>query len=199
MQLNRLFFALWPTETVRAQCHDAARQLAVRLQSGGRRSSPELYHLTLLFLGDQVSPQREAAALRAAATVLSPPFTLTLDHAGSFRNQSIPWWLGTRETPPALHTLHERLREAMLRAAVPPERMKFVPHLTIVRDAAQSLPPTPVAPIDWAVEEFVLIRSRLDLRPAQYEVLGRWPLDPNAPLAVPATPPPPPPQLDLGF
>lgn len=196
MQLNRLFFALWPSAAVRTACRDAARQLSIRLQPGGRLSSPELYHLTLLFLGDQVSASREAAALRAAATVLSPPFALTLDQAGSFRNRAIPWWLGARETPPQLDTLHERLRDAMLRADVAPERMKFVPHLTIVRDASQSLPPTPIAPIAWAVDEFVLIRSRLDLRPAQYEVLGRWPLSHQAP---PPAPSPVKAQLDLGF
>lgn len=198
MQLNRLFFALWPPEAIRSPCREVARQLAIRLHPGGRFVSAERYHMTLLFLGDQVPAEREAAALRAAAEVRSPPFHLRLDQAGSFRNnRSLPWWLGSREPQPALTLLYERLREAMLRAGVPPERMKFSPHLTVVRDAQRALPPTPVQAIDWAVEEFVLIRSRLDLQPPTYEILGRWPLDPEAPTAP--APDVARPQLDLGF
>ncbi len=194
MQLNRLFFALWPEATAREACRDAARQLNIRLASSGRLTSAERYHLTLLFLGDQVPAAREAAAIEAAGRVQAPPFTLTLDQAGSFKNREVPWWLGPREAPPELGLLHERLREALQRAGVPPERMRFVPHLTIVREAAQILPPTPVAPISWDVREFVLIRSRLDLQPMRYEIVGRWPLRADAPPPSPAKP-----QLDLGF
>ena len=198
MELNRLFFALWPTDPVRQQTRDLARALAIRLHPGGRFVAAERYHLTLAFLGDQVSAAREAAAIQAAATVRSPPFHLKLDHANSFRNnRSLPWWFGSREPQPALTLLYERLREALQRGGAPPERLKFSPHLTVVRDATQALSPTPIGPIDWAVEEFVLIRSRLDLQPASYEILGRWPLDPDAPTAP--EPDVARPQLDLGF
>lgn len=195
MQLNRLFFALWPDEAARSASREAARQLQLRLQPGGYLSSPERYHLTLLFLGDQVRPEHEQAALRAAEGLRAAPFELCLDQAGSFRNKSVPWWLGPRQPPEALTQLHERLREAMARAQVPVERMRFVPHLTIARDARRVLPPTPVTPIRWAVQDFVLIRSRLDRQPLEYEILGRWPLTGAAATAPPSSPP----QLDLGF
>lgn len=196
MQLNRLFFALWPNDAVRAACHEAARRLRVQLQPGGHASAPERYHLTLLFLGDQVLPRHEAAALQAARAVKAPPFGLPLDQAGSFRNaRAVPWWLGARRTPAGLSLLHERLRDALLRADVPVERMRFTPHLTIWR-ADRALAPTPIPAIEWPVDEFVLIRSRLDRQPVTYEILGRWPLDGAA-----DAPPPPPSssQLDLGF
>lgn len=195
MQLNRLFFALWPDEAVRRNCHEAARELKVRLHPGGYASAAERYHLTLLFLGDQVSPAHEARALQAARLVQAPPFTLTLDQAGSFRSaRKVPWWLGARRPPAELAALHERLRDAMLRADAPVERMRFAPHLTVMR-ADRPLPPTAIAPIEWRVDDFVLIRSRLDLQPVAYEILGRWPLAGVAASDAVA----PPPQLDLGF
>lgn len=176
-ELNRLFFALAPDDAVRKACADAARSINLRAQPGGYLFSPDKYHLTLLFLGDFVSADKQAAAERAAAQLRSAPFALTLDYAGSFRNNSkIPCWLGARELPDALPALHRNLRETMKAAGVAPERMSFTPHLTIIRDAQRSLPDTRIEPIAWDVRDFVLIRSRLDRRPADYEVLGRWPL-----------------------
>ena len=194
-ELNRLFFALWPGEAQRRACDEAARDLRLKMQPGGYLSSPDRYHITLLFLGDTVSPETEAAALKAAAKVRAAPFAMNLELASSFRaNKKIPWWLGPRETPPGLTQLYDRLNEAMLAARVLPERMKFVPHLTILRDAQVSLPVTPIKPVVWNVDEFVLLRSRLDQKPMSYEILGRWKLDGNA-----QEPPAPPPQKQLGL
>lgn len=195
MEFNRLFFALWPNASVRTACHDAARELKLKLQPSGYASAPDRYHMTMLFLGDQVSSAHEASAMQAAALVRMAPFTLTLDHAGSFRNnRNVPWWLGPRKTPPELSRLHDRVRDAMLRTDTPIERMRFAPHLTIMR-ADRALPPTPITPIEWQVDEFVLIRSRLDLQPIRYEILGRWPLAGEREAIIE----PRQPQLDLGF
>jgi 2'-5' RNA ligase len=196
MQFNRLFFALWPTDAVRAACANATRELKVRLQPGGSPSAPDRYHLTLLFLGDQVQAAHEAAAIEAARSVRAAPFMLTLDQAGSFRHpRAMPWWLGARRTPDGIAQLYERLREAMLRANAPIERMRFTPHLTVFR-ADRALPPTPIAPIAWPVDEFVLVRSHFDQQPMRYELLGRWPLTGALPPETAAALPP---QLDLGF
>jgi 2'-5' RNA ligase len=190
-ELNRLFFALWPTEAVRRAADEAARGLRMKMQPGGYLSAPERYHVTLLFLGDTVPAAQEAAARAAAAKLRAAPFELQLDLASSFpRNREIPWWLGPRETPAALSAFYEALREQMVAGGVTPERLRFVPHLTILRNARLALPPTPITPIPWRVDEFVLVRSRLDLKPVEYELLERWPLRG-------AEPPPPPPQLSL--
>jgi len=44
------------------------------------------------------------------------------------------------------------------------------------------------------VDEFVLLRSRLDQKPMSYEILGRWKLEGGD-----DTPPPPPVQKQLGL
>lgn len=176
LEPNRLFFALWPDDATRSATHDAAKQLKVKMQPGGYLSNADRYHITLLFLGDFVAHEQEQLALQAASRVRSAPFVLRLDRAGSFKNAKIPWWLGPAEPPPELAQLYQALHAQLLEAKVLPERMKFVPHLTILRDAGQALPKTVIQPIDWRVQEFVLVRSRLDLKPMQYEILERWPL-----------------------
>ncbi len=193
IEVNRLFFALWPTDAVRAACAEAARTLRMRMQPLGHPIPAERYHITLLFLGDRVSPQREAALRQAAGLVRAPPFRLELDHAGSFRKARIPWWLGTRHPPEAATRLHDLLRDAALRVQLAPERTRFVPHLTVLRDAGTPLPPTQVAPIVWDVDQFVLVRSRIDRSPVEYELLERWPLRASADPA----PDPQPDQLTL--
>jgi RNA 2',3'-cyclic 3'-phosphodiesterase len=181
---THLFFALWPDAAVRGACDEAARDLRVRMQPRGHRSAPERYHLTLQYLDENLSDEVVAAARQAATQLRSPPFTLQLDHAGWFRGADV-WWLGTRETPAALLQLHQRLRETLQRTRVPLDRARLTPHLTIHRGAGMPLPPTLIAPIEWAVRDFVLIRSHPGRQPVVYEQLGCWPLDPSAPIQAP--------------
>src|SRR3546814_14939731 len=67
------------SDLVRRACHDAARELKVKLQPAGYASVPDRYHITMLFLGDQVSSAHEASALQAARLVRMAPFTLSSD------------------------------------------------------------------------------------------------------------------------
>lgn len=186
---NRLFFALWPDDATRAACAQAARDLKTRMQPDGYLLKPERYHITLPYLGDYVSPEQEAAAIKVAQLVSLPPFNLTLDQANSFKNREVPWYLAPLETPAELILLHDHLRDALKGAGVAVERMRFVPHLTVVRNATVQLPPTRIKPVEWQVREFVLIRSVLHDQPAEYQVLGRWPLNGSMPQ--------PPPQMAL--
>lgn len=174
--INRLFFALWPDDAVRAACAEAVRSLRVRMSAEGRAQSPEKFHLTLAFLGNTLDAAQEAAARAVADQLAVPPFALALDQAGSFRRREHTWWLGCAQPPAALLRLHEALRDGLAAAKLPAERGRFVPHLTFLRDARGPLPPTPVRPIAWGARDFVLVRSRLDRQPPDYEIVGRWPL-----------------------
>lgn len=190
LKLNRLFFAIWPDEAVRRACTETARELRLKMQPAGYLTNPERYHITLLFLGDTVPPEQERAAIEAAGRVRLAPFRFHLDVASSFRGKQGLWWLGTRENPPELTRLYEQLHEALMSIRVVPERMRFVPHLAVLREARKPLPPTAIGAIDWPVTHFVLVRSRLDLQPPHYEILERWPLA-SEPAGSPAG------QLDL--
>lgn len=183
LKLNRLFFAIWPDEEVRRACADTARELRLKMQPAGHLANPERYHITLAFLGDTVPPEQERAAMAAAGRVRLAPFRFRLDLASNFRGKAGLWWLGARETPPELLQLYEQLHGSLTAAGVVPDRSKFTPHLTVLRDGRKPLPRTAIGPIDWPVTHFALARSRLDEQPPRYEILERWSLRGEPPAA----------------
>lgn len=177
-RIHRLFFALWPGDGLRQRIADTAARLQHEHAPDGRRIGAHRYHLTLQYLGDfdALPPSLVDQAQAAAATVDGRAFELLLDRAGSFRNASIPWWLGTDVMPEGLRELWEGLGVALARAGIRARSgRELVPHVTILRDARRALPITAVTPLPWAVESFVLIHSELGAHSA-YTVLGQWPL-----------------------
>ncbi|MBF6024657.1 RNA 2',3'-cyclic phosphodiesterase [Lysobacter niastensis] len=174
--MHRLFFALWPDDTLRAGIDEVARELMQRHDPGGRLLSAARYHMTLQFLGDfnPLPPSLIGDACAAADTLQLPPFDMTLDCAGSFHGSHV-WWLGTQHRPPELLRLWDEMGIALARAKVPvkPHGQAFAPHLTILRNVRRFIAPEPVAPLPWRVDAFVLV----DSRPGRdYEVVRRWPL-----------------------
>jgi len=176
--IHRLFFALWPPDEVRQGIAEAASRLLREHEPGGRRIGPHRYHLTLQFLGDyaELPPSLVAQASAAAASVAVAPLELVLDRAGSFRNRSIPWWLGCEVVPDGLQQLWDSLGSALARSGVRVQSGKaLVPHVTVRRDAREPLPARGIEPLHWWVDSFVLIHSELGTRNAYTEV-GRWSL-----------------------
>ena len=171
---HRLFFALWPSQSVRDAIASTAERLAVSYTFDGRRLRPDRYHMTLQFLGDVPADQREdvvARASAAAAQVDRPAFDLVLDRVGGFPNARV-WWLGSDEAPDALRQLWDALGVALLQAGQKAKASPgFSPHLTIVRDVGTRLQAGPVAPIRWRIDRFVLIDSQ---PPKPYKVVGEW-------------------------
>lgn len=176
--IHRLFFALWPGEQLRQGIADTASQLLQYHDAGGRRIGPHRYHLTLQFLGDyaELPPSLVAQASAAAASVAVAPLELVLDRAGSFRNRSIPWWLGCEVVPDGLQQLWDSLGSALARSGVRVQSGKaLVPHVTELRDAREPLPARGIEPLHWWGDSLVLIHSELGTRNAYTEV-GRWSL-----------------------
>ncbi len=176
--LHRLFFALWPDDATRQSIAGTTAGLLQAHDAGGRRIGPHRYHLTLQFLGDfaELPPSLVERASAAAASVGITPFELVLDRAGSFRNRSIPWWLGCETPPDGLCELWDSLGAALARAGVRVQSGKaLVPHVTVVRDARRPLPRTTIEPLRWPVDCFVLIHSDAGAGNAYTEV-GRWTL-----------------------
>jgi 2'-5' RNA ligase len=175
---HNLFFALWPSDAVRAEMAAAAGQLRADAAPEGRWIKPLRYHLTLHFLGNHASipPAFLALALAAGDAVRTAPFELVLDRAGSFRSRDIPWWLGCEDASAGLRALGNAISESFKTAGSDAlDRSRLTPHVTILRDAGAPLAPTPIAPIVWPVEEFVLIDSVLGAQ-ANYTELRRWAL-----------------------
>ena len=175
----RLFFALWPDDATRA----AFDQIAANLHAnwGGRRMLSDTLHMTLAFLGD--TPIARLDALRElAATVPGEAFTLQLDRPGCWQHNHIGW-LGLASAPPALMQLVKDLRQAMKASKFAFDEKRFVPHITLCRNA-QCGPSPSCQPVVWRAQDFVLLASRKQ-RPG-YDVLGTWPLSdyPSVPKPV---------------
>ena len=174
---HRLFFALWPDTELRDRIAAVVTQLQRDHPRGGRRLHPDRYHLTLQFLGDfqPLEPSLVDAACRAAGSLQPEAFALALDQAGSFARAGVVW-LGPKLVPAALQQLWDALGDALAAAGVALKSAPvFAPHLTVLRNVREPLPPTPIAPLPWPVHEFVLIDSVSGSEPA-YRLLGRWQL-----------------------
>lgn len=169
----RLFFALWPPPAVRDAL--AARAAALPL-AGGRWVPAENLHLTLRFLGPTPAAARDAleAALVEAPSAFEP-FVLRLDRAGYFAAARVVW-LGAGRTPAALAALARGLERLARRAGFAAERRPFVAHVTVARKARPLAGPPSVEPLDWPVDAFELVESRLTPAGPQYRTVQRWTL-----------------------
>jgi 2'-5' RNA ligase len=99
--------------------------------------TPEMFHVTLAFLGDV--PDTDVNAVCRAVHEASrdfEPFTLNLQSLGAFPDPTRPRvvWVGL--TGPGLETLGSLRREvvrAVAEAGYPPDDDRFSPHLTLGR------------------------------------------------------------------
>lgn len=166
----RLFFALWPDAATRERLADWTR--AIHRASGGRAMRPENVHLTLAFLGS--TPSATLPAITAAARQVAPRvFTLRIDEPGYWRHNQIAW-AGVKAPPPELDALVGDLRAALVAARIAFDPKAFVAHITLVRKAQPGFKLPHLAPIDWPVREFVLVRSATGPEGSTYEVEERW-------------------------
>jgi RNA 2',3'-cyclic 3'-phosphodiesterase len=168
----RLFFALWPPDkTVSALAAWAAQ---AQLLTGGKLTRPESIHLTLAFLGE-VAEERVEDAIRAARSVRGARHSLPIERAKVWRHNRIAG-VGPEKTPAELESLHEVLREQLLSEGFQLEARPFSAHVTLIRNTRKAALP-PLSALDWPVEEFTLVRSRLSQKGSGYEVTARFTLD----------------------
>jgi 2'-5' RNA ligase len=170
---QRVFYALWPGDKVRAELGAAARRMHRALH--GRRTRDESLHLTLAFIGTVDIGDLER--LRAPPPSLGAgPFNLTLDRWDCWPHNRIGW-AGPSAIPLALERLAANLADWLHGLGFEIEKRRFAPHVTLVRDAQHAGMPGVPQPVHWRVEEFVLVRSQRLPRGSQYEIVARWPLE----------------------
>lgn len=167
---RRLFFALWPDATTRMALEEVASTLHVAW--GGRKVNNAGLHLTLAFLGE--TPANRFDALRQlAATIVSQPFTLMLNRLGCWQHNRVGW-LGLDATPPALAQLAAELRRVLQAGGFAVDEQPYVPHVTLLRNARCSVPPS-CRGVSWHASSFVLLASRA-IGVGGYDVLDEWQL-----------------------
>jgi 2'-5' RNA ligase len=158
--------------------------LAETLRSGGRWVRPELYHVTVLFLGNQpaeIVPRIEAALTATGAAFA--PFPLRLREVVRFGRHEQGALVAAVDDPTGtLQRLRARLDAELTRQRISFDARGLVPHVTLVRPRRGSgpLPATPldlrdVPPLD--VSELHLVRSDLSSAGPRYQTIHSAPLD----------------------
>lgn len=170
---QRLFFALWPTDSMQAALADATRSAVAACR--GNPVPSRNYHFTLAFLGD-VPVTRiadlSASALRVAAIA---PIAIILDQLNYWRRSEILCATSTTEAPAAI-ALAETLKRSLVEAGFAPDLDKpFRPHVTLARKARTKVAKTAIRPLTWTFSDFVLVASQLTPQGSAYTVTSRYP------------------------
>jgi 2'-5' RNA ligase len=176
--LRNVFFALRPNESIVDSIVAAADALTdVHGSKGGRKLKRHRLHLTLLYLDTfpAIPETYLQHAIETGDEIAMAPFDLSLDMAGSFRNNDLPWWLGCSNVPAALTELHRQLYTGMrLRGEKARGGASLTPHVTISRTNREVLPRMPIAPIHWRIDEVCLIDSVMGKR--EFDIVKTWKL-----------------------
>ena len=169
---RRLFFALWPTDAVRARLAEEVQSHAAL----GRPIADRNLHVTVVFLG-AVPEERVELASKIAKLTHAGRFLLHLDRMEFWRRSKLICLMAER-APPELLSLVEGLCSGLRERGfeLRDHHDKFRPHVTLVRDVARGPAAASVAPVRWAVESFALVESKVGQRGSEYTVLDEWPL-----------------------
>ncbi len=171
-EVRKLFFALWPDDSVREGLLGFSRALPAH---GGRPPHPEDLHITLVFLG-LVTPEQYPCVIHAADAVKAAPFSLAIDRVGYWQRPRI-LWCGPGKTPEDLTRLVLKLQQGLKACGFQPEKRAYSPHVTLARKARPVAGFSLERPLEWRPREFALVLSQDRGAPPRYRVLQRWPLD----------------------
>lgn len=125
----KLFIALWPDELARAAL--AADLPALARAAGGRPTAPANLHLTVAFIG-QVDDRRFDDIAGLLAATRPAPFTVGLDRLDAFVSQRVLFRAPSR-CPAELLDAQQELVAKLAVAAIPVDRRRFRPHVTLAR------------------------------------------------------------------
>lgn len=141
-------------------------------------------HVTLRFVGEVDEAVAQEVHDRLSA-VRAPAFDLLLEGLGTFQSGRRPnaLWAGVRRRPELVH-LRDKVESAVVRAGLPPEPRRFLPHVTLARlkDAPPHRVQTYVAANNLfsagpvRIERFVLFSSHLGRAGADYTAEAEYPL-----------------------
>jgi 2'-5' RNA ligase len=169
-RLHRLFFAVWPSDSLRAGL--APRISALQPAGVGRPQRPDQWHVTLEFLGP-VPASRVAAAREAAAQVRAAPCEIRFDAVEYWRRPEV-LCLVARALPPPLADLVQQLRAALAIRGFEPESRPFRAHLTLARKVSHPVTPVQFEPLPWPAADFALVESVTDRSGSVYTPLAAW-------------------------
>lgn len=152
MNHRRLFFAVWPDESLRAALEAARARL---FPLAGRPVDPANLHVTAAFLGavDEVKLARLAELAGPVA-----PFPMVFDRLEHWSRARVLAAVAS-QPPPRLRAIVEGLWQRLDRLGFAREPRPFVPHLTLVRDVKTVRTGLTWPALEWTVYRIHLVES----------------------------------------
>ena len=185
----RVFFALWPDDSLRSAFAEATHEVVRSV--GGRPVSGHNLHVTLLFLGsvaaDRVT-ELEALAAQVAGTNVGAPSELLFNRLEHWKRPRV---LVATASPSAGVTvagaLAARLLHSSRSAGFTPDLKTlglageslptpFRPHVTLARKVPHPIPTVDIDPLRWGFTGFALVQSQRGPQGAEYSVMATFPL-----------------------
>jgi len=183
----RLFVGLAVDERVK----ETLERLTLRLRAkddGLRWSTPDQWHVTLVFLGE-VDDGARARLVRELAEVRQPALVLRMERLGVFERAGILH--AEVEVSPMLLRLYEAVASAVKRVGLEVEDRPYRAHITLARSrnkdgrkTIERLRRTAVQPKlegRWGAAEFLLYESQLSPGGSRYVVRERFALRKQVP------------------
>ena len=168
---KRLFLALWPDDAIRQQLNRVLPDTGIQLLDGSPVRSDNL-HMTLLFLGD-VQNSDAQNLITSLDSVSFTPFTLSVNRWGHFHKPGI-LWLGVSDEPYELQQLYKQIKVIVIKHLNGVTSKSFKPHITLIRNAKTLPQVTDFEEIEWFVDSFALVESKLRSEGVEYTVLQQW-------------------------
>ena len=150
---RRLFFALWPSPSIRAGI--VKRRKCVEGLSR-RRVPDHNLHLTLLFLGDQPGDRLDEI-VAAVESLHAVGFGILLDRFGWFARARVAWLGG--DVPSAGRAVVAQLSARMTSLGLQFDDRSWTPHVTLFRQVRKRPAFPDIEPLDWPVDRFELVES----------------------------------------
>lgn len=165
-----VFFAVRPDAATAARIDSVRRELAAA--HGLKRAGVEAHrlHVTLCPLDIEAGSSDVARVCEVASRLSPPDLAVAFDQAMSFSGG--PLVLTGGEGLGALRVYQQGLRHALKQAGF--DVPSYTLHLTLMYgDRRQLVPPTPVDPVGWRVNELVLVHSHVGQH--VHEDVAYWP------------------------
>lgn len=173
-RLDPLIFMAQPQPAIRVRMEAAVAAHGLDERLGEAQFESGNWHQSFSDRQDD-KPKVRAAMLRAGARVSAPSFVMTLNRINGtgVGPRGIHWAFRAMGKPKGLEAVLTSVRAALESEGIDDDS-GHGPHLTISYKAPTPLPSVAIEPIEWMVDELLLVRG--GGQPYRYEVVGRWPL-----------------------
>jgi RNA 2',3'-cyclic 3'-phosphodiesterase len=172
------FFALMPAAQALEQISER-RAHAVRAVQSVRPSQVEDHRLHLSLCTPKTLKRLRApfedSLKRAGDDVVASAFGLRLDGFEKFSGgfgQACLVLRSDAATSAHVQVLKDAIGEALFKHGFGWDKAALAPHVTLYYANELEVPESSGEPVDWQVDEFVLIRSHVGKH--QHDVIGRW-------------------------